>query len=693
MLTLIIARTTNGKAIDFGNPRAYAEQVKRATNIQVATALSTTFELDGQKLIAATLGDQTARAEEAYQRFSTRADSQSVLDTFNVVAVVSAPAPVKVEELSQFLCVGDQPLTAQDFADALTNVVPTAHLVALNPSDLLQGGTISIKKKDVPVTTTNVTALAALVREAAQHVASDLAGAVEPSTYLQDLDGVSKLLNVAARLGILTHDQVVELEDNIDAVLSQLAGADTDAAVSDDGGEFVVEDGDDDGDDDFVTSSMFLVSTDLEMRFADESEQQAALTYALSTLLTNPDYETVLEDCYDHDDLIVDGTGLDDLKSMLSDVILAVGEDDSAALLEAVETAVRDYANTGAQAEYDSDGDADEELDDGLGDIEEDDEEGSEFDLSEPSSSTPVLRSLSVIPHFVLNLVAAGPIIAKDDVRKLLSVVGSDGVEYNVANPLAQASKKSAVGILRQPLSALVDTLCALKHTKLLVTSEFEGDSVLEALEHATGVNLSDSASGMYVVGNDEGDIVLDFDEAEPFTFNLDSLSELNYNIKENDGEFHVYACLNFKVPVSLYFSGGQEKLGHRLETLTAGFASRGLDAYAAVTFNAADAMLTTGYGPVADAAIKGMFNKAQEGSDEAVLTLVNTDYSAHTLVGNAEGDWAQVGDTPVQDDNAAVAIAFASDTFSMGGTTTVLLAHTVDQQLSNLDDDDDMYE
>ena len=412
--------------------------------------------------------------------------------------------------------------------------------------------------------------------------------------------------------------------------------------------------------------------------------------------MTNPDYETVLEDCYDHDDLIVEGTGLDDLKSMLSDVILAVGEDDSAALLEAVETAVRDYANTGAQAEYDSDGGDDEELDDGLGDIEEDDdEEGSEFDLSETRSGTPVLRALTVIPHLVLNFVAAGPVVSKDDVRKLLAVAGSDGVEYNVANPLSQVSKKTTLGILRQPLSTLVDTMCSLKQTKLLVSSDFKGDEVLDALEHATGVNLTDSLASMYVVGNDDGDVVLDFDEAEPFTFNLDSLAELNYNIVENDNsEFHVYACLNFKVPVSLYTTTGQEKMGHRLVALTSGFASRGLDSYAAVTFNVADAMLSVGYGPAADAVIKGMFNKASEDRDGVTMTLVNTDYSARTLVGNSNGDWAQADDTPVADDDSSVVIAFAADTFSMGGTTTVLLPQVVKQEeLSNLDDDEEMYE
>ena len=72
MLTIIIARGPQGKAVDFGNPRGYTEQIKRACNMHVATALASTIEVQGVKVIVASIGDQTSRAEEALQRFLQR---------------------------------------------------------------------------------------------------------------------------------------------------------------------------------------------------------------------------------------------------------------------------------------------------------------------------------------------------------------------------------------------------------------------------------------------------------------------------------------------------------------------------------------------------------------------------------------------------------------------------------------------
>lgn len=669
MLTIIIARGPQGKAVDFGNPRGYTEQIKRACNMHVATALAATIEVQGVKVMVASIGDQTSRAEEALQRFLQRPDKDAVMQSLNVVAIIGNTVPVKEDELTKLITVGNAPLQQGELEAALANVVPTAHVAAIGCTQLLQGNYISLAK-ETAVTQVQVQSpdnLVDIVRAAAQQVAAQLVNA-DPEAYLVSVDSVGKLLTLAQRLGILSDDQVRDVEDNIDSILAELSGepatVDLDDEITDD----------DDDDTSYVDGAAFIVNQSLDQ--CDDAK--GALTYALIAALNSDDFGDTLADQYDSDD--VEAADAEELQQILVLALTTVGEDNVDELVQVLEDAAAEFGAAGSREEETFN---DREVDDEMIDEEAADDETYALE------SSPTLRPVSVVPHFILNFVGAGPVSDKEVLRKLLAVSGSDNETYSVANPLSQESKTASLGILRRPLQNISSILEKLHQPKLLVQENFDGAGLLEALEKATGTNLSDALASIYVVGNDDGEVVLDFDEVDTAKVELDSLAQLNTVVFEDHGVYHIYVALNFKVLAAPHIKA-PENLGQRLVALANGFAQRGINAYAAVTFNAVDTMLTQGYGKAVDAVLKGAVAKLQADDIAADMLLVNSDYSAFALSGTEE-DWAATADTEV--DDRTVAMLFDADVFGLGGTTSVVIGVKVEESESPaLGDDGDEF-
>ena len=669
MLTIIIARGPQGKAVDFGNPRGYTEQIKRACNMHVATALAATIEVQGVKVMVASIGDQTSRAEEALQRFLQRPDKDAVMQSLNVVAIIGNTVPVKEDELTKLITVGNAPLQQGELEAALANVVPTAHVAAIGCTQLLQGNYISLAK-ETAVTQVQVQSpdnLVDIVRAAAQQVAAQLVNA-DPEAYLVSVDSVGKLLTLAQRLGILSDDQVRDVEDNIDSILAELSGEPATVDLDD-------EITDDDDDTSYVDGAAFIVNQALDQ--CDDAK--GALAYALVAALNSDEFGDVLTDQYDTND--VEGADAEELQQVLVLALTEVGEDNVDGLVQVLEDAVAEYS--AAAGITDEEALSDREVDDEMfdGDVAEDETYALE--------ASPTLRPVSVVPHFILNFVGAGPVSDKEVLRKLLAVSGSDNETYSVANPLSQESKTASLGILRRPLQNISSILEKLHQPKLLVQENFDGAGLLEALEKATGTNLSDALASIYVVGNDDGEVVLDFDEVDTAKVELDSLAQLNTVVFEDHGVYHIYVALNFKVLAAPHIKA-PENLGQRLVALANGFAQRGINAYAAVTFNAVDTMLTQGYGKAVDAVLKGAVAKLQADDIAADMLLVNSDYSAFALSGTEE-DWAATADTEV--DDRTVAMLFDADVFGLGGTTSVVIGVKVEESESPaLGDDGDEF-